>query len=135
MGFVMRKKLIAHTLAAGSLGMLVTPASAVGLGDLAKVVLDNGSVLKKGEEKCGTSFGLSKSDSLAITAARSAVEQALPISQFVSLDKASQVDATTSANDPTFCAKTKKKKSRLVKAMTKAGKSIIKQKALGGFGL
>jgi antitoxin component of RelBE/YafQ-DinJ toxin-antitoxin module len=127
----MRKILIAATACA----LAATPAAALGIGDLAKVVLGNSSVLKKGEEKCGSSLGLTKNDSLAMTLARSAVEQSLPISQFLALDKATQVDATTSANAPTFCNETKKKKSGLMKAMSKAGKSILKQKALGGLGL
>lgn len=127
----MRKLLIAATACA----VAATPAVALGVGDLAKVILGNGSVLKKGEEKCGTALGLTKNDSLAMTFARSAAEQSLPISQFLALEKASQVDAATAANDANFCNETKKKKSGLMKAMTKAGKSILKQKALGGLGL
>jgi antitoxin component of RelBE/YafQ-DinJ toxin-antitoxin module len=114
---------------------VATPATALGLGDLAKVVLGGNSVLKKGEQKCGSSLGLTKDDSLAMTFARSAVEQALPISQFTALDKSAEADATSAANSPTFCNETKKKKSGMMKAITKAGKSILKQKALGGFGL
>jgi antitoxin component of RelBE/YafQ-DinJ toxin-antitoxin module len=132
----MRNILIRHGVAAAALAlMLTTPAAALGLGDLAKVVLGGNSVLKKGEQKCGTSLGLTKNDSLAMTFARSAVEQALPISQFTALDKSAEVDATTAANAPTFCNETKKKKSGLMKSITKAGKSILKQKALGGLGL
>jgi antitoxin component of RelBE/YafQ-DinJ toxin-antitoxin module len=131
----MRKILIGYSVAATAFALIATPAVALGIGDLAKVVLGNSSVLKKGEEKCGTSLGLTKNDSLAMTFARSAVEQSLPISQFLALDKASQVDAATTSAAPTFCNETKKKKSGLMKAMTKAGKSILKQKALGGLGL
>jgi antitoxin component of RelBE/YafQ-DinJ toxin-antitoxin module len=131
----MRKILIGYSVAATAFALIATPAVALGIGDLAKVVLGNSSVLKKGEEKCGTSLGLTKNDSLAMTFARSAVEQSLPISQFLALDKASQVDAATTSATPTFCNETKKKKSGLMKAMTKAGKSILKQKALGGLGL
>lgn len=131
----MRKILIKYSAAVTAFTLVATPAAALGIGDLAKVVLGNGSVLKKGEEKCGSSLGLTKKDSLAMTFARSAVEQSLPISQFLALDKASQVDATAAAATPTFCNETKKKKSGLMKAMTKAGKSILKQKALGGLGL
>ncbi|MEK6636772.1 MAG: hypothetical protein AABY88_01685 [Pseudomonadota bacterium] len=130
----MRKILIgsiAVTIVAG----MPAPATALGIGDLAKVVLGNSSVLKKGEEKCGTKLGLTKNDSLAITYARSAVEQSLPLSEFLVLDKASQADATTAAATPAFCNETKKKKAGLMKSITKAGKSILKQKALGGLGL
>ena len=131
----MRKTLIKYSAVVAACAFVTAPAAALGIGDLAKVVLGNGSVLKKGEEKCGTSLGLTKQDSLAMTLARSAAEQSLPISQFLALDKASQVDATTAANTPTFCNETKKKKSGLMKAMTKAGKAILKQKALGSLGL
>jgi antitoxin component of RelBE/YafQ-DinJ toxin-antitoxin module len=127
----MRNILIAATACA----VAATPASALGIGDLAKVVLGGNSVLKKGEQKCGTSLGITKNDSLAMTFARSAVEQALPISQFTALDKAAEADATSASTTPTFCNETKKKKSGLMKSITKAGKSILKQKALGGLGL
>jgi antitoxin component of RelBE/YafQ-DinJ toxin-antitoxin module len=127
----MRNILIAATACA----VAATPATALGIGDLAKVVLGGNSVLKKGEQKCGTSLGLTKDDSLAMTFARSAVEQALPISQFTALDKAAEAEATSAATAPTFCNETKKKKSGLMKSITKAGKSILKQKALGGLGL
>ncbi len=131
----MRKILIGYSVAVAAFGLVATPAAALGIGDLAKVVLGNSSVVKKGEEKCGSSLGVTKEDSLAMTLARGAVEQSLPISEFLALDKATQVDATTAANTPTFCNETKKKKSGLMKAMSKAGKSILRQKALGGLGL
>lgn len=127
----MRKILIAAT----ACGLVVTPAAALGLGDLAKVVLGGNSVLKKGEQKCGTSLGLTKDDSLAMTFARAAVERSLPISQFTALDKSTEAEATSASTAPTFCNETKKKKSGMMKAITKAGKSILKQKALGGLGL
>lgn len=114
---------------------IATPATALGLGDLAKTVLSKSSVLKKGEEKCGTSLGLTKDDLIAITLARSAVEQALPLSQFVALDQATQAEATSASTAPTFCNETKKKKSGLMSAMSKAGKAILKKKALGSLGL
>lgn len=112
-----------------------TPVQAVGVGDLAKVVLGGASVLKKGEEKCGAALGLTRDDSLAITLARSAVEQTLPLSQLTTLDNAAKAEAAAAANNPTFCPETKKKKSGLMKAISKAGKSILKKKALGGLGL
>jgi antitoxin component of RelBE/YafQ-DinJ toxin-antitoxin module len=132
----MRNILIGRGIAAAAVTLiLATPAAALGIGDLAKVVLGGNSVLKKGEQKCGTSLGLTKDDSLAMTFARSAVEQALPISQFAALDKAAEADAANASTTPTFCNETKKKKSGLMKSITKAGKSILKQKALGGLGL
>ena len=136
MGVIMRRILTRSWLVAASLAVLVsTPAAALGIGDLAKVVLGNSSVLKKGEEKCGTSLGLTKDDSLAMTFARGAVEKSLPISQFLYLDKAAENEASTTSSTPTFCKDTKAKKSGLMKSITKAGKAILKQKALGSLGL
>lgn len=114
---------------------LAAPATAVGIGDLAKVVLSGSSILKKAEEKCGNSLGLTREDSLALTLARSAVEQTLPLSQLTALDKASQSEAETAAKETGFCPETKKKKSGLMKRISKAGKAILKKKALGGLGL
>jgi antitoxin component of RelBE/YafQ-DinJ toxin-antitoxin module len=132
----MRNILIGRGIGAAALALMITtPAAALGLGDLAKVVLGGNSVLKKGEQKCGSSLGLTKDDSLAMTFARAAVERSLPISQFSALDKSAEADATSAANAPTFCNETKKKKSGMMKAITKAGKSILKQKAFGGLGL
>jgi antitoxin component of RelBE/YafQ-DinJ toxin-antitoxin module len=131
----MRIILIGHCIVMASALAIATPASALGLGDLAKVVLGGNSVLKKGEQKCGSSLGLTKDDSLAMTFARAAVERSLPISEFTALDKSAEVDAANASNAPAFCNETKKKKSGMMKAITKAGKSIIKQKALGGLGI
>jgi hypothetical protein len=110
---------------------LASPAAAVGLGDLAKVVLGNGSVLKKSEATCGSSLALNKDDSLAITFARAAAERALPISQFTALDQAANTDANAAATSSTFCNDTKKKKSGMMKAIKKAGKSILLSRVLG----
>lgn len=114
---------------------LSTPALAVSIGDLAKTVLGGTSILKKGEEKCGASIGLTREDSLALTLARSAVEQTVPLTQLTALDKAAQSEAEIAAATSTFCQDTKKKKSGLMKSVSKAGKMILKKKALGGLGL
>jgi antitoxin component of RelBE/YafQ-DinJ toxin-antitoxin module len=111
---------------------IVSPAAAVGLGDLAKVVLGGGSILKKGEAKCGSSLGLTKDDSLALTFARAAAERALPISEFTALDSAANAEADKSATSSTFCNETKKKKSGMMKSIKKAGKSILAKRILGG---
>jgi hypothetical protein len=113
----------------------VAPAQALGVGDLAKTVLGGSSVLKKGEEKCGQSIGMTKNDSLAITYARGAVEKVLPISQFVALDQAAATDATTAAQSDSFCKDTAAKKPSMMKSIIKAGKSILKARALGTLGL
>lgn len=104
--------------------ILAAPAQAVGLADLAKIVLGGSSVLKKADDKCGSSFSLSARDQLALTFARSAAEQALPISEFLSLDQASAADATKAAEAPTFCAETKTKKKGLLSKIGKAAKGL-----------
>ncbi len=119
-------------LAFGAVAVLLsTPAQAVGIADLAKVVLGGSSTLKKGQEKCGTSLALTQQDSLAITFARAAAERALPMSQFSVLDQAAEANAATDAQSSTFCPETKKKKSGLMNAIKKAGKSIITARVLG----
>jgi antitoxin component of RelBE/YafQ-DinJ toxin-antitoxin module len=107
--------------------LAASPASAVGLEDLAKVVLGGQSVLKKADETCPkSSFSLTKSDQLALTFARAAAEQALPISQVVAIDQASTAEATTDAKNPAFCNETKKKKSGLMSKIKKAGRALAK---------
>ncbi len=112
--------------------LAAAPAHAVGLGDLAKVVLGGSSVLKKGAEKCGTSLGLTQKDDLALTFARSAAEQALPLSEFTALDTATKAEADTSATSPTFCADTAKKKTGIISKVKKAGQDLLKKRLLGG---
>lgn len=122
----MRKMMM--TVAAGALA--ATPAMAVDLEDLAKVVLGGGAVLKKAEQKC-TGQSLSKKDQLAITLAVAATEQALPISQFQSLDQTAKAEADQAADAKAFCPETKKKKSGLISKIKKAGKAIIVARGLG----
>jgi antitoxin component of RelBE/YafQ-DinJ toxin-antitoxin module len=120
-------------LAGGIAGLAIAaPVRAAGLEDLAKVVLGGGSILKKGQEKCGSALRLTQNDSLAITFARAAAERALPISQFTLLDQTAEADAVKQAETPTFCPETKQKKSGLMKAIKKAGKSILMTRVLGG---
>lgn len=132
----MRKTSFLYRTTFVTLGLAIAaPAAALGIGDLAKVVLGGSSILKKGEEKCGTSLGLTKDDSLAITLARGAVEKALPISEFTYLDNAANTEAATTSTTPTFCKDTKAKKPGMMKAIAKAGKAIFKSGALGKLGL
>jgi hypothetical protein len=112
--------------------LAASPANAVGLGDLAKVVLGGSSVLKKGAEKCGSSLGLSQKDDLALTFARSAAEQALPLSEFTALDTATKTEADTSATNPAFCSDTAKKKTGIMSKVKKAGQDLLKKRLLGG---
>jgi hypothetical protein len=111
--------------------VVAAPAYAVGLGDLAKVVLGGGSVLKKGQQTCGSSLALSSQDSLTVMLAREAAKKALPALDFQSLDAASEADAAKAAQSPNFCNETKKKKPGLLSKIGKAGKALAKLKGLG----
>ncbi len=131
----MRISLVKSLAIVTACSLAVAPAQAIGIGDLAKTVLGGSSVLKKGEEKCGRSIGVTRRDSLAITYARSVVEQALPLSQFVALDQTATTDAATAAQSDTFCKETAAKKPSMMKKIIKAGKSILKARTLGNLGL
>ncbi len=112
--------------------LAATPALAVGVEDLANVVLGGQSVLKKADDTCPRSkFSLTRSDRLALTFARSAAEQALPISQFQALDMSAGASAEADAQKPTFCAETKRKKSQVLSKIKKAGRAMIASRALG----
>lgn len=110
---------------AGLLGTVTTPATAMGLEDLAKVVIGGQSVLKKANEDCPrSSFSLTRADQLALTFARSAAEQALPISQLTAISDASSAEAAVEAQKPAFCTETKRKKSGLMTKIKKAGRQL-----------
>ncbi len=111
---------------------IAAPAQAVGIGDLAKVILGGDKVLKKAQSTCGSSLALTSEESLALTFARAAAEKALPISQFTALDTQAQASADQQAQSGTFCNETKAKKPGLMSKIKKAGKSIIKARVLGG---
>ncbi len=115
-----------------ALATISVPASALGVGDLAKTVLGGSSVLKKGEEKCGSSLALSRNESLELSIARAAVERILPLSELTALDTVTKAEADTAANSSTFCNETKQKKPGLMKSIKKAGKSILLKRVLGG---
>jgi hypothetical protein len=122
----MRKSSI---VAASALGFFAAaPLLAVGLGDLAKVVLNNGSILTKGQQKCGNALGLSPLDLLKISSARSVVQKALPLSEFASLDQAGSAAAETASQSPTFCQDTKVKKKGLLGKIADAAKGLAGRK-------
>jgi hypothetical protein len=110
---------------AASVAIIAVPAQALGIGDLAKVVLKGNSVLKKGEQKCGKSLALTKTENLILSEARSAVFKALPAAQFTQLDSSAEAEADTSAQSPTFCPETKAKKKGLLSKVKSAGKAIL----------
>jgi antitoxin component of RelBE/YafQ-DinJ toxin-antitoxin module len=114
-----------------ALAMTSVPAQALGLGDLAKVVLGNGATVKKAAETCPTKVSLTPQDSLTMQIARAAAEKALPQAQFLTLDTAATTQATTQATTPGFCAQTAQKKSGLMDAIKKAGQKLITARVLG----
>lgn len=105
------------------------PVAAIGLGDLgdlAKTVMKGSSVLKKGEQKCGSSLALTSPEKLTVESAVAAVRKLLPSSEFTALESAAETDANNQAKAVTFCDETKKKKPGLLGKIGKAGKSILK---------
>jgi dienelactone hydrolase len=125
----MNKKIGAAMVAV--LAMSSVPAQALGLGDLAKVVLGNGATVKKASENCPTKVMLTSQDSLTMQIARAAAEQALPQAQFLALDTAATTQATTQAATPGFCNQTAKKKNGLLEAIKKAGQQLVTRRVLG----
>ena len=111
--------------------MMSVPAHALGLGDLAKVVLGNGATVQKAAETCPTKVSLTPQDSLTMQIARAAAERALPSTQFLALDAAAGTQATTQAATPGFCNTTAKKKNGLLDAIKKAGQQLITRRVLG----
>jgi hypothetical protein len=103
---------------------LAAPALAVGLGDLAKVVLGGGSILSTGQQKCGTTGALTPLEQMQLTAARSAAQKAIPLAQFLSLDQSSNAAAATASQSPTFCNDTQKQKKGLLSKIAKAAKGL-----------
>ena len=113
------------------IAMTSVPAHALGIGDLAKVVLGNGATVKKAAETCPTKVALTTRDSLTMQIARAAAERALPAPQFLALDTAATTQATTQAATPGFCNQTARKKNRLLDAIKKAGQKLITARVLG----
>jgi antitoxin component of RelBE/YafQ-DinJ toxin-antitoxin module len=111
--------------------MASVPAHALGVGDLAKVVLGNGATVQKAADACPNKVALTSQDSLTMQIARAAAEQALPSAQFLALDMAATTQATTQAATPGFCTQTAKKKSGLLDAIKKAGQKLITARVLG----
>ncbi len=118
-------------LTAGAIALIAVPASAIGLGDLAKAVLGGKSVLKKAESKCGKDAALTPNDNLTLDSAVTAVRNVLAPDQFSQLDNTMRADADTQAQSSTFCPETKKKKKSILAKVAKAGKKILSGKLLG----
>lgn len=111
--------------------MAASPAMALGLGDLAKVVLGNGAVLQKGADSCPDKISLAEGERLALSVARQAAQSALPAEQFLSLDSAASAKAVVQSQKPNFCNQTAKKKNVLLDAVKKAGQKLVTARVLG----
>ncbi len=114
-----------------TLAMISAPAQALGVGDLAKVVLGNGATVQKAAENCPTKVSLTSQDSLTMMIARQAAEKILPATEFLALDTAATTQATTQATTPGFCNQTAKKKNGLLDAIKRAGQQLITRRVLG----
>ena len=114
-----------------TLAMTSVPAQALGVGDLAKVVLGNGATVEKAAETCPKKVSLTSQDSLTMMIARQAAEKLLPESEFLALDAAAGAQATTQAVKPGFCTQTAKKKNGLLEAIKRAGQQLITRRVLG----
>jgi hypothetical protein len=111
--------------------MTSVPAQAIGLGDLAKVVLGNGATVQKAADTCPNKVTLAPSETLALSLARQAAENALPSAQFLMLDTAANSQAVTQSQTPGFCNRTAKRKNVLIDAVKKAGQKLITARVLG----
>jgi hypothetical protein len=126
----MRKSMLIGGVSA--LMLVAVPAAAVGLGDLAKVVLGGKSVLKKADATCGTPANkLTAQDNSVLDVAVAAARKALPQAKFLALDAASDTAATTAAASPTFCPETAVKKKGMLGKIGSAGKKLLGAKILG----
>jgi hypothetical protein len=108
-----------------------TPAHALGLGDLAKVVLGNGATVQKAADTCPNKVTLAPAETLALSLARQAAQNALPSAQFLTLDSAANSQAVTASQAPNFCNQTAKRKNVLIDAVKKAGQRLITARVLG----
>lgn len=103
---------------------------AIGLGDLAKVVLGNGAVLQKGSDTCPNKLTLGIEEMLALSLARQAAQNALPGEQFIKLDTAANNQAVVASQDRRFCDKTAKRKKVLLDAVKRAGERLVTARVL-----
>ncbi len=108
---------------------LAAPASAgllsgANLINVAKVVLNNRAVLNKGAAQCPGQVTLQPKDNLLMTAARAAVQKALPVTQFTGLETAANTAANRSAAAPEFCQTTAAKKPGLLGGIADAARKM-----------
>ena len=80
-----------------ALVLISTPALAIGVEDLAKVVLNGNSVLKKAETTCGDEAKLSLSDTATLDTAVGAARKALVPERYTILEQVASAGADTEA--------------------------------------
>jgi hypothetical protein len=119
------KKLLIATVAMG----LAVPASAGlfsggALLNVAKIILNNRAVLNKGATQCPQQVVVAPQESILMTAARAAVQKALPTTQFSGLETAADRIANRSAAAPTFCQTTAVKKPGLLGGIADAARKM-----------
>lgn len=102
-----------------------TPALAIGVEDLAKVVLNGNSVLKKAETTCGDDAKLSLSDTATLDTAVGAARKALVPERYTILEQAANAGADMEAESDTFCPETNAKRGGLLDEIKKAGKKLL----------
>lgn len=108
---------------------LAAPASAgllsgANLINVAKVVLNNRAVLNKGAAQCPNQVVVQPQESVLMTAARAAVQKALPTSQFAGLETAANRIANRQAAAPEFCQTTAAKKPGLLGGIADAARKM-----------
>lgn len=115
---------------AATIAITAGPAYAMGLGDLAKVVLGNGSTVQKAADTCGDKVTLAPEETLALSIARQAAQSALPSEQFLTLDTAANSQAVSRSQARGFCNKTARRKNILIDAIKKAGQKLVTARVL-----
>ena len=115
-------------LAALALIATATPVWAVGVEDLAKVVLNGNSVLKKADTTCEGQASLSVTDNTVLDTAVDAAKRTLVPERFSILNSVANAQADEQAQSDTFCPDTKAKKPGLLSEIKKAGKKLLLKK-------
>ena len=116
-------------LAAAAALLPLTPATA-GLLDsasllkVAQVVLRSKALLDRGQARCGEPAALQPKESMLVTAANLAVQQALPKPKFNALDLLANRQATTAAAAPGFCTTATQQKPALLGQVASAAQQL-----------
>ncbi len=119
------KKVIIVAIAMG----MAVPAQAgllsgANLINVAKTVLGNSAILNKAQTNCPTQVTTQPQESVLMTAAKAAVQKALPGGQFGRLQAVADATANKASADPTFCETTAVKKPGLLGGIADAAKKL-----------